>query len=152
MHISAQGAWAPFAVAAALTLFIGGEFLARRRQHAPRVNSPDKMMPLLEAALMLCAWASREQLAIALTACRIDETLGAHEWFASSLATIVPVYRKIKEQNFERLERPVDIGSDSRSLYIRKRDIQAYMRWARTVQQGMQLKERSATQSALNSP
>lgn len=130
----AHGTWVLFGVAA-LTLFAVGEVLGRQRRRAPaRIGSRNQMMALLDAASAVCEMASGERLPIVVAARRADEKLSAHDWFARSLATVVPLYRMVDGNVFEKLDGPVDIGTEFRSLYIRKQDIRSYMRWARTLQ------------------
>ncbi len=120
--------------AAAVALVTGGGVLARRLGAPPaHIHSQQRMVPLLEAASMVCEKANGEELAIRLIARRNDEDLSAHEWFARSLLLIVPIYRKIDTGMFERLELPDD-GFEYRVLHVRKRDIRSYLRWARTLQ------------------
>jgi len=59
---------------------------------------------------------------------------GAVEWFAHSIASVVPLYSKNEAGAFAKLDSAADIGSDPEGLYIRKRDYPAYLRWARSMQ------------------
>jgi hypothetical protein len=124
-------------VLAALALFAMGEFLARKRRAAPaRVLDPKGkiMMQLLEAAVAAYNAASREGLAVAKVAEHARDVPSAADWFARSLPAIVPVYRQSEPDIFQKLALSSEVGTQSQSLYIRKRDLQFYLRWARTVQ------------------
>lgn len=87
------------------------------------------MLPLADAAAMVWAAARKERMVIAIVA----EADGAEAWFAASIASVVPVYRKEQDGGFAKLD-GVEIGSGAAGLYIRKRDYPAYLRWARSVQ------------------
>ena len=119
--------------ATAFALFTGGGMIAQRLRVPPAyIHSPQKMVPILEAASMVCEKANGEGLTIRLIARRNEDDLSAHEWFARSLLSIVPVYRKVDSDTFEKLDLPDD-GFEYRVLHVRKRDIRAYLRWARTL-------------------
>jgi len=134
--------WTDFSVGAGpalvgavvLGLFASSAMLLRRRWVAPaRLRSRRRVLPLLEAASLICELAGGEHLAISVIARRSDQDLSVHEWFARSLAAVVPTYRKIDERTFERLGQPLLADFEYRFIYIRKADIRAYMRWARTL-------------------
>jgi hypothetical protein len=125
-----------FAVAA-LVLFATGELLARKWRAAPaRIHDPKgkMMMLLLDAAATAYNVANREGLAIAKVAERARDVPDPADWFARSLPAIVPVYRQSEPDTFQKLGSSSEVGTPSQSLYIRKRDLQFYLRWARTVQ------------------
>ena len=121
-----------FAVAA-VSLFAIGKARARR---APPLRIADNgktpMMSLLEAAEAAYETARRERMVIVTVAQRAAGE-SAVEWFAKSIAGVLPIYRNGGTGNFEKLT-DTGIGSELRSLYIRKQDYQTYVRWARSMQ------------------
>jgi len=119
-----------FAVAAA-TLFWAGHVLAQRR--ASRVlEDGTRSMSLMEAAQHVYEAAQRERLVIVSVAEKSAD--GPLDWFARSIASVVPVYRIGGTRAQERFAGRAGIGADLQSLYIERRDIRTYLRWARTVQ------------------
>jgi hypothetical protein len=124
-----------FAVAA-LALFGLGDVLARRRRIAPdRIGDDGKteMMSLMDAAQSVYETARRERMVIVTVAERAEGSTGALAWFAHSIAGVIPVYRARATYEFEKLSAQ-SVGTDWQSLYIRKRDYQTYVRWARSMQ------------------
>ena len=124
-------AYAPyilFAVAAA-SLFWAGHVLAGRR--SARAFTSDSMS-LMEAAQEIYDAARQEKLVVVSVAER--SSAGALDWFARSIASVVPVYRAGRVRAQERYAGAGSIGADLQSLYIERRDIRTYLRWARTVQ------------------
>ena len=118
---------------AALSLFAIGSRRARRP--APdRIAHDGKtaMMPLMEAAQAVYETARRERMVIVTVAERARGQT-ALEWFAQSIAGVVPVYRLRDSNAFEKLATP-SVGAELQSLYIRKSDYQTYIRWARPMQ------------------
>ncbi len=123
-----------FAVSAMVLLGAGG-MMARRRPSAPAVIPAEghaKMLPLMDAATMMQSAAQRERMVIATVAEK--DAAGAAQWFAGSIASVVPVYRRDGAGAYRKLEAGQEIGSGTADLYIRKRDYPAYLRWARSVQ------------------
>jgi hypothetical protein len=128
-------AWLPyllFAVAAVSLVAIGR---ARTRRAPPLLIADDgktPMMSLLDAAQAAYEIARRERMVIVSVAERAPGE-GAVEWFAKSIAGVLPIYRSGGAGSFEKLA-DTGIGSELRSLYIRKQDYQTYVRWARSMQ------------------
>jgi len=122
---------------AALALFAMGELLSRKWRAAPArvLDQKGKIMMLLpDAAAAAYSAAGREGLALAKVAEHARDVSNATDWFARSLPAIVPVYRQSEPDIFQKLGSSPEVGTQSQSLYIRKRDLQFYLRWARTVQ------------------
>jgi len=119
-----------FAVAAA-SLFWAGHVLAQRR-NARFLEDGTRSMSLMEAAQEVYETAQREHLVIVSVAER--SASGPVDWFARSLASVVPVYRLGGTRAQERFAGAAGIGAELQSLYIDRRDIRTYLRWARTVQ------------------
>jgi hypothetical protein len=117
-------------------LFAIGGALARRQRAVPALIPSDgktKMMTLMEAAAAAYEAAKREKMVIVMVAERASGGDGAVAWLAASIAGVIPVYRMSTANAFEKLARP-SIGSELQSLYIRKQDLQTYVRWARSMQ------------------
>jgi len=123
-------------VVAAVSLFVIGGALARKQRAIPVLIPSDgktKMMTLMEAAAAAYEAARREKMVIATVAERVPGREGAIAWLAQSIAGIIPVYRMSAANAFEKLARPGG-ASELQSLYIRKQDLQTYVRWARSMQ------------------
>jgi len=118
---------------AALSLFAIGSLRARRPAPA-RIAHDGKtpMMTLMDAAEAVYETARRERMVIVTVAERARGQT-ALEWFAQSIAGVVPVYRLSNPDTFEKLDGP-SVGAELQSLYIRKSDYQTYIRWARPMQ------------------
>jgi hypothetical protein len=125
---------AAFAATAIVLLAVGA--LAARRLRAVPILIPAQgrpsMLSLNDAAAKMAADARRESMVIATVAEKAAD--GAASWFAFSMASVVPVYRKNEAGAFLRVEADAEIGSVTADLYIRKRDYPVYLRWARSVQ------------------
>ena len=122
-------------VAIAVVLFVAGHMMGRSRRVAPALIGRDKarsMLPLIEAAAAACEAARRERMVIMTVAENAGGMAGPAAWFASSIASVVPVYRKGASDAFEKLERAA--GVESQSLYIQKHAYKTYIRWARSMQ------------------
>jgi len=96
-----------------------------------QVCSQKSMINLVQAARDMRRDAAREQMTILCVAERAKS--GAENWFADSIAHVVPVYRQAGAA-FERIEPGRDIGTPPQALYINPRDYETYMRWARSMQ------------------
>jgi hypothetical protein len=131
MDPHALAPYAPYLLfaAAAATLFWVGRILAGRR--SARVFAGDSMS-LMQAAQEAYDAARRENLVVVSVAEKSSQ--GALDWFARSIASVVPVYRAGGVRAQERYAGMGGIGADLQSLYIERRDIRTYLRWARTVQ------------------
>jgi hypothetical protein len=126
---------APYAlfVVAAVALFAIGSARARKRSAAPSSIASDgrtAMMSLREAANEISETARRERMVIVTVAEAPNRN--AIDWYARSIASVVPVYRLGNANEYEKLAGSP--GEDLDSLYIRKRDFPAYVRWARSMQ------------------
>jgi hypothetical protein len=126
---------APYAlfVVAAVALFAIGSARARKRSVAPSSIANDgrtAMMTLKDAANEIYEAAKRERMVIVTVA----EAPGrnAIDWFARSIAGVLPVYRAGQASGYEKVAGGAD--GDLDSLYIRKQDFPAYVRWARSMQ------------------
>ncbi len=84
------------------------------------------MQPLIEAAETANKIAHDERMALAVVA---DRSGDAVAWFAHNITSVVGAWRKNDGGGFE----PVQGDADVQSLYIRRGDIDSYLRWARTV-------------------
>lgn len=84
------------------------------------------MIPLIEAAAEICETARREKLALAVAAERSGDAIA---WFARNIPSIVGTWRKNDAGDFEAAQG----DGNEQSLYIRRADIDTYLRWARTV-------------------
>lgn len=91
------------------------------------------MMTLMEAATAAYEAARREGMVILTVAERAPGNNGAVAWLAESIAGVIPVYRMSAANAFEKLGRP-GAAQELQSLYIRKQDLQTYVRWARSMQ------------------
>gem|GEM_PF-2636407 len=118
------------AIAAAVLVF--GIAAAKRRRH---------MLPLNDAASAAYDAARREGMVIAGVAEDAGGAPGALAWFVRSIAGVVPVYESRSGNGpFLRLDRTrttradADVGTGEQSLYIQKRDLKSYIRWARSMQ------------------
>ena len=87
------------------------------------------MLPIEEAAMQAYADAKREGMTIAWVAENARDAQSPVDWFARSIAGVVPVFRK-SGAAYE----PAAAGADPGSLYIRKQDYRTYIDWARTMQ------------------
>jgi hypothetical protein len=126
--------WALLALLAAL-LFAAGYVQARRRSAAPARMSAEEskqMMSVIEAAAAAYEASKRERMVITTVA----EATGAGPiaWFVQSIARVVPVYRKLESDAFEKIDGAASVGTEPQSLYIRKRNYQTYIGWARSMQ------------------
>lgn len=112
--------------AAVLALCVIYWMARARRNDANPLRGPK--LPLLSAASTIYKTARRERLPLLHAA----ESSGEEptEWFASSIAGVVPVCKR-SGLGFE----SCGWGDcDPQSLYIRQRDVRTYLRWARSVQ------------------
>ena len=128
--------WALFAALAAL-LFTIGHLRARRRQAVPAripANEEREMMSVMEAAAAAYEAAKRERMVITTVAEGARAGAGPVAWFMQSIASVVPVYRKLVSGAFEKIDGPAGVGTEPQSLYIRKRNYQTYIGWARSMQ------------------
>lgn len=124
-----------FVLMAVLLFGLGHLLSALSRRAAPaHVNDKrgDKMQSLSEAASAAYQAAKRERLPIASVAEKAAD--GPASWFAQSIASVIPVYRADSGTAYEKLWRKNEIRAELPSLYIRKRDYQSYVRWARSMQ------------------
>ena len=111
----------------AVLLFATGHLLARKRVPASIAGGrPDSMQPLIQAAEAVNKTARDERMALAVVAERSGDAVA---WFARSIAGVVNVWRKNDSGGFEAAQG----DADPQSLYIRREDIDSYLRWARTV-------------------
>ncbi|HWA30164.1 MAG TPA: hypothetical protein VG867_03670 [Rhizomicrobium sp.] len=101
--------------------------VARRRSSPEGENGA--MVALLEAASRVCETARHEKLALVVVAER--NGTDPVQWFAQSIASVVNIWTKSAAGEFAAASRG---DADLQSLYIRKSDIDTYLRWARTVQ------------------
>jgi len=106
----------------ALALFLS----ARVRRRSGRILS------LQDAAVEAYESAKRKGLVIATVADRAGAKQNAIAWFMQSIAGVVPTYRK-RNGRFDKVN-PSGTLSESGTLHILKRDLAAYLRWARSVQ------------------
>lgn len=133
MDPHALAPYAPYVLfaAAAVSLYALGHVLSRRR--AARAFARGDGMSLMQAAGEIYDAAQRERLVIATVAEKASG--GPVHWFARSIASVVPVYRMgTAPGTVQRYAGSLGIGADLQSLYIERRDIRTYLRWARTVQ------------------
>ena len=127
--------WLPYLlfVIAAVSLFAIGR--PRGRAAPPLLiagNGKTPMMPLMDAAKAAYETARRERMVIATVAERAPAD-GVIDWFARSIAGVIPIYCSSNAGNFEKLA-GTGFGAELQSLYIRKQDYQTYVRWARSMQ------------------
>ena len=90
------------------------------------------MMPLMDAAKAAYEIARRERMVISTVAERAPAD-GVIDWFARSIAGVIPIYCSGNAGGFEKLA-GTGAGAELQSLYIRKQDYQTYVRWARSMQ------------------
>jgi len=127
---------APYLLFAIAALSLSAIGIVRSRRGAPQSIPSDgktKMMTLMEAAAEAYEAARRERMVIVTVAERTPGRDGAVTWLAQSIAGVIPVYRMSAANAFEKLARPGG-ASELQSLYIRKQDLQTYVRWARSMQ------------------
>lgn len=105
-------------------------FARRRGAAEERLDDASAMMSVPDAAAAAYEIARSEGMTIAWVAENAKDANGPAEWFAQSLVKVVPAYRK-SGSGFERSR---DVVSGVQSLYIRKRDFQTYIDWARGMQ------------------
>jgi hypothetical protein len=114
----------------AVLLFATGHMLARRRRAARALiaeGRPENMQPLIQAAEAVNKIARDERMALAVVAERGGDAI---DWFAHNMVSIVGAWRKNDTGGFEAATSDADV----QSLYIRSRDVDSYLRWARAVQ------------------
>ena len=102
----------------------------------------DRMVALGDASRDSYAKAKSEAMPIAIVAEQSRSTNVTH-WFANSMLQVVPVFRKTGA-SYERVltARPSEslenslarLGVTLDELYVKRRDVRAYQRWARTLQ------------------
>jgi hypothetical protein len=85
------------------------------------------MESLLDAAKSVMETARKERMALAVVAERSGDAIA---FFARSLIDIVGAWRKNTAGGFAAASKD---DADLQSLYIRREDIESYLRWARTV-------------------
>jgi hypothetical protein len=127
--------WALLALLA-VSLFAAGYGRVRRRSAAPaRIPAQEskKMMPVMEAAAAAYEAAKRERMVI-VTVAEGARGVDPIAWFARSIAGVVSVYRKLEAGAFEKIDNTASVGTEPQSLYIRKRNYQTYIGWARSMQ------------------
>jgi hypothetical protein len=113
----------------AVLLFATGHVLAQKRRAVPASiagSGADGMQPLIEAAEAANKIAHDERMALAVVAERSGDAVA---WFARSIASVVGAWEKAGTGGFQAAKGDGDI----QSLYIRRGDIDSYLRWARTV-------------------
>ena len=114
-------------IAAAVLALCVVYWLARvRRNDANPLRGPK--LPLLSAASTVYKAARRERLPLLQAAESSGED--PKEWFASSIAGVVPVCKR----NGLGFETCCWGDCEPQSLYIRQKDVRTYLRWARSVQ------------------
>jgi hypothetical protein len=113
-------------LATVLLLLVFGVWRMRARTVAGNIRGPK--IPLLKAADEVLKTAQRERLALLKGLEHAGENPA--EWFACSIAGVVPVCRR----NADGYEICSWGDCDPQSLYIRQRDVRTYLRWARSVQ------------------
>jgi hypothetical protein len=84
------------------------------------------MQPLIEAAEAVSKIARDERMALAVVAERSGDAVA---WFVLSMTSVVGAWQKSDGGGFEAAKG----DGDAQSLYIRRKDIDSYLRWARTV-------------------
>ncbi|HEY2033900.1 MAG TPA: hypothetical protein VGH02_09470 [Rhizomicrobium sp.] len=111
----------------AVALFAAGHLLARKRRAAHFAGGrPDDMLSLNEAAEAVCKAARDERMPLAVVAERNGNPL---MFFARSIASVISTWKQNGAGGFNDAKG----DGDTQSLYIRRRDIGSYLRWARTV-------------------
>ncbi len=133
MDPHALAPYAPYLLFAAVaaTLFWLGHVLAQRRA-ANFLSSGTRAVSLTEAAQTVYDAAKRERLVIVSVAEKSAN--GPVDWFARSIASVVPVYRAGGVRAQERFAAADGARADITALHIDRKDIRTYLRWARTVQ------------------
>jgi hypothetical protein len=117
----------PFLVLAAVILLLAfGIWRMRTRTAAGDIRGPK--IGLLKAADEVLKTAQRERMPLLKGLEHAGED--PSEWFACSIAGVVPVCRR----NADGYEVCCWGDCDPQSLYIRQRDVRTYLRWARSVQ------------------
>jgi hypothetical protein len=121
------------AIAAGLSVWV-----FRRRAAGARVliaaEGANQMMTLTDAANAVHETGKRERLAMVTMAEHRNRLADPTGWFAASIAGVVPVYQRRADGAFERVDKGHVAQGEISALYILKRDLQTYMRWARSVQ------------------
>ena len=97
---------------------------AQQKIHAREAR---KMLPVFDAAQSALRIAQGEKLPLGAVAQNQGDAVA---WFARSICGVIPAYARGEAGDFEK--RAAGDG-DPQSLYIRKRDLAKYLRWARTV-------------------
>src|SRR5215469_12020226 len=101
-----------------------------------------RTVTLSDAARKIYIDAKDEALPIAIVAEREAAPDSLTTWFANSILQLVPVYRQVEgsyvradtgnpRETIIGLLSRLDLGVDD--LYVRRRDVRAYLRWARTL-------------------
>jgi hypothetical protein len=133
MNLDSQSIYLVLFAVAALALLALGSFLARRLRPAPaRISGSSRMMPLMRAAASAHREARRRRMIIVTVAERAGADAAA--WFARSIVSVVPAYRKQGLGVFEKIEDGTQFGEAPEALYIQKRDYKTYLRWAQSMQ------------------
>jgi hypothetical protein len=91
-----------------------------------------RMLSLQDAAASAYESAKRKRMVIATVADRAGATQDAIAWFVQSIASVIPIYRR-RNGSFKKVD-PSSAHVASGPLHIFKRDLAAYLRWARSVQ------------------
>lgn len=105
-----------------------------RRPGFVAAKGADRMMTLEEAASSALETGTRERLAMLSMAKQRNALTDPVAWCAASIAGVVPVFRRQDDGSFAVAGKAEIAALGASSLYILKRDLQTYMRWARTVQ------------------
>ena len=92
------------------------------------------MLQVSEAAAAAYEAAKRERMVIVTVAEGARSGGNPIEWFVKSIASVVPIYRKSENGAFEKIDDAKSVGTLLQSLYIRKRNYQTYLGWARSMQ------------------
>jgi hypothetical protein len=117
----------PLSILAAVLLLLAlGVWRMHVRTVAGDIRGPK--ISLLKAAGEVLKMAQRERMPLLKGLEHAGENPA--EWFARSIAGVVPVCRR----NAEGFEVCCWGDCDPQSLYIRQRDVRTYLRWARSVQ------------------
>jgi hypothetical protein len=91
-----------------------------------------RMLSLQDAAAEAYEATKRTRMVISTVADRAGATQDAIAWLAQSMAGAIPIYRK-RHGKFKKVDSS-GTYPDPRVLHILKRDLAAYLRWARSVQ------------------
>jgi hypothetical protein len=134
--------WGPPALLAVLAVLVLARAWRwfRNRHRGPisvrfiPVKGADRMMTLEAAANSALETGTRERLAMLSMANQRNTLTDPTAWLAASIAGVVPVYRRQDDGSFAVVDKAEIAALGAPSLYILKRDLQTYMRWARTVQ------------------